>query len=230
VGEVSPEAAQAWKMGDDIHSTARAAQDLQRKSAVADLRSGRAGYGGNAVNTMRQVLSPIVERSVKGLKTPYKADEIEAMRAIVEGTGSTNALRLVGQLSPNSGLGAIRSAGAGTTAMAAGASGGVALAIPALGAASNKLATVLTGQQIDRLRELVAKRSPAYAEAVAKAVQRYEKAQMDLVNNPAANTMAAYTMASRALASGLGHGGISVGSGDLIRAIQGPMKSAAEDE
>ena len=230
IGEVSKTAGESLKKADAIHSTARSVQDLQRKSDVADLRAGRAGYGGNAVNTMRQVLSPIVQRAVEGRMTGFKPNEIQAMREIVEGTPATNAARLVGQLSPTSGLGVIKAAGAGGTAMAAGASGGLALAIPAIGAASNKLATVLTGKQIDKLKELVAKRSPAYAEAVAKAVQRYEQAQLELMNNPAPNKLAAYLSASRALSAGLTRDGIQITSGQLLKAIEGPIKSAAEGD
>lgn len=230
INDVAPTAAANLKTGDAIHSTARAVQDLQRKGAVADLRSGRAGYGGNAVNTMRQVLAPIVQRSVEGRNTPFKPDEIAAMRQIVEGTPVTNALRLAGQFSPTSGLGAIKAAGAGGAGIAAGASGGMAMAIPALGYASNKLATFLTGKQIDHLRELVAKRSPEYAKAVEKSVERYEKAQLEWINNPTPNTLSAYISGSRALSSGLTRDGIQVTSGSLLKMIEGPVKSAAEGE
>jgi hypothetical protein len=37
-----------------------------------------------------------------------------------------------------------------------------------LASAANKLATILTGKQLERLNELVAKRSPEYEKAVAK--------------------------------------------------------------
>lgn len=225
IGEVSKPAGESLKRADAIHSTARAVQDLQRKGAVADLRAGRAGYGGNAVNSMRQVLSPIVQRAVEGKMTGFKPNEIEAMREIVEGTTATNALRGVGQLSPSKGI--IQTVGAGGAMYAAGPA---ALAIPAIGAASNKLATFLTGKQIDHLKALVAKRSPAYAEAVKKATDRYNKAQMEFANNPSPNRFAAYLSASRALSAGLVRDGVQVSSGDLLRAIQGPMKGAAGDE
>lgn len=230
ISEVAPEAGKNLKTADAIHSAAMAVQDLQRKSGVADLRAGRAGYGGNAVNSMRQVLSPIVEAAEKGKVTGFQPGEIAAIREIVQGNGVTNALRLVGQVSPTSGLGLVRATGAGGTAMFAGASGGTALAIPAIGFAANKLATVLTGRQIDRLKELVAKRSPAYAEAVDRAVKRYEQAQAELASNPSPGKLGAYVAASRALASGLTRDGISISSGDLMRSIQGPVKSAADDE
>ena len=226
INEVAPTAAQNLKKGDDIHSTALAVQDLQRKSAVADLRKGRAGYGGNAVNSMRQVLSPIVQRAVEGRKTPFKPDEIQAMREIVEGNWATNAARVVGQASPFKGI--IASGGAGAAGYAMGTEVGVAIA--GLGMASNKLATILTGRQIDRLKELVAKRSPEYAKAVQRAVERYERAQIEAINKPTPNTFAGFLSASRALSAGLTRDGIQITSGDLLRAIQGPMKSAADSE
>jgi hypothetical protein len=228
ISEVSQTAGQNLKTADAIHSTARSVQDLQRKGAVADLRAGRAGYGGNAVNSMRQVLSPIVQRAVEGKNTGFKPDEIQAMREIVEGTTATNALRLAGQASPTKGIMNSGLAAHGGYL----ASGGVGAAvIPALGAASNKVATILTGRQIDRLKELVAKRSPAYADAVAKATQRYENAQMDLVNKPTPAKFAAYLSASRALSAGFQRDGIQVSSGELLRAIQGgSMKAAADDD
>lgn len=225
IGEVSPAASTALKTADDIQSTAYALQDLQRKRAVADLRAGRAGYGGNAVNSMRQVLSPIVQRAIEGKKTPFKPDEIAAIREIVEGNTTTNTLRGVGQLSPSKGI--IQTVGAGGAAVVAGPA---ALAIPAIGAASNKLATILTGAQIDRLNQLVAKRSPAYADAVRKATERYERAQMELVNQPTPGRFAAYLSASRQLSNGLSRDGIQISSGELLRNIQGSVKPRADDE
>lgn len=218
ISDVSKSAAQNLRMADDIFSTSRSVQDLQRKASIADLRTGRAGYGGNAVNSMRQVLSPIVENSINGKTTGFQPGEIAAIREIVEGTPATNALRTVGQLSPSKGI---------LATVAAGSTGGVTGVV---GAISNKAAAVLTGKQIDRLTELVAKRSPKYAEAVDKALSRYEQAQASFVNNPAPNTFAGYLSASRALSAGFARDGINVTSGDLLRSIQGPVKSAADDE
>lgn len=224
MAEFSPSAARNLKTADEIHSTAIALQDLQRKQSIADLRKGRAGYGGNAVNSMRQVLSPIVQKAIEGRKTPFKPDEITAMREIVEGTPATNTLRQVGAVSPSKG--GVQILGAGYAGVNYGS--GAGLAIPAIGMASNKLAAVMTGKQIERLKDLVAKRSPAYAEAVAKATGRFEKAQMEFANKPSANTLAAFLSASRSLSAGLTKDGIGITSGDLLRSISGPMKGTAE--
>lgn len=225
ISQVSPEAAASLKKADEIFATGKSVQQLQRLEDVADLRAGRAGYGGNAVNSMRQVLSPIVQRAVEGKTTGFKPNEIQAMREIVEGTTATNVLRNLGQLSPSKGI--IQTVGGAGAMYAAGPAG---VAVPALGMASNKIATILTGKQIDRLKELVAKRSPEYAKAVEKAVTRYEQAQADLLKSPAINKLAAYVAASRALSSGLTRDGIQVSSGDLLKSIQGPIKSAAEGD
>ncbi len=225
IQQVSPEARQALGKADEIHSTAMAVQDLQRKVSTSDLRVGRAGYGGNAVNTMRQVLSPIVQKAIEGRKTPYRPDEIEVMRQFVEGSSTINSLRLVGQASPSKGFGWTAAAGVGGATV-----NPALLAIPAIGAAANKLAAIMSGNQIARLQELVAKRSPAYAEAVAKAAQRYERAQSEFASNPTPAKLAGYISASRSLSNGLTRDGIEITSGDLLRSIQGPMRSAAEDE
>jgi hypothetical protein len=225
ISQVSGEAGQSLQTADKIHSTALAVQDLQRKANVAELRAGRAGYGGNAVNSMRQVLSPIVQRATEGKTTGFKPDEIQAMREIVEGTTATNFARGVGQLSPSKGI--IQTLGGAGAAVALGPGG---LVIPALGMAANKVATAMTGNQIARLQELVAKRSPAYADAVSKAAARYERAQSELASNPTPARLASYLSASRALSSGLTRDGIQVTSGDLLRGIQGPMRGAAENE
>ena len=88
----------------------------------------------------------------------------------------------------------------------------------------------MTGSQFERIKELVAKRSPAYAEAVKKATERYERAQMEFVNNPSSNRLAAFVAASRQLSNGLTRDGINISSGELLRLMPGGMKSAAEEE
>lgn len=234
IEQASPEASRALKTGDQIHSAARGVQELQRKSDIADLRTGRAGYGGNAVNAMRQVLSPIVQKHIEGKTSGFKPHEIAAMREIVEGTTATNRLRELGQLSPTKGsIATIGGMGtAGTAGVVAAGPAGAALAAvpPIVGIVSNKLATVLTGKQIDRLRELVAKRSPEYAKAVERAVKRYDEAQMKFVADPSPNRFAGYLSASRALSSGLTRDGIQITSGDLLKNLQLGGATRAEDE
>ena len=218
IRETSPEAAQNLRTADDIFATSKSMRELQNKESIAGLRTGRAGYGGNAVNSMRQVLSPIVEKAIKGETTGFRPNEIEAMREIVEGTTSANLLRGIGQMSPSKGI-----LQTGLSISTLGLSGVV-------GAVANKLANVVTSKQIDRLKELVAKRSPAYEAAVQKALDRYEAAQMRLVNQPSNGSVAGFIAASRNLSNGLTRDGISISSADLIRSVQGPVRGPASDE
>lgn len=200
------------------YAAGRRAQTLDRAGEIAGLRTGRAGYGGNAVNNMRQVLSPIVESAIKGNAKGFSPEEIRVMQEIVTGSGGTNFLRGVGQLSP--------SKGAIQTGIAIG-TGGLSAA---LGAGANKLATIMTSKQIDRLNELVRKRSPAYEEAISNSAAKYFKAVEDFQGNPSSGGFVKALAASRALSSGLVRDGIEISSSDLLRAIQGPMRGAAEDE
>lgn len=234
IGMASREAATNLKTADQIHSTARSVQDLQRKKSIAGLRAGRAGYGGNAVNSMRQVLAPIVQKSIEGRITGFKPDEIQAMRDIVEGTTATNVMRGIGQMSPSKGaLSTLTGIGVGGGAglVAAGPVGVSAAAIlPVAGMTANKVAAIMTGKQIERLRELVAKRSPAYKQAVEKAVERYERAQIEFVNQPTPSRFGALVSASRALSSGFQRDGIQISSGDLLKQIAGQQPATADTD
>jgi hypothetical protein len=218
ISQMSKSAGDNLKTADAIHATAKSQQKLQQQMEIAGLRTGRAGYGGNAVNNMRQVLSPIVEASIKGKTTGFKPNEISAMHEIINGTTATNRLREIGQLSPTKGsiatLGGIPTLGMTWV----------------IGASANKLATILTARQVNRLNELVAKRSPAYRQALEKAVTKYERAQQEFISNTTPAKFAEYVAASRALSSGLTRDGVAITSGDLLRLIQTPMKGAAEGE
>ena len=61
-------------------------------------------------------------------------------------------------------------------------------------------------------------------------MDRWNTTQMEFANNPTPSKFAAYVSASRALASGFQRDGIQISSGELLRALQGPVKSGAGDE
>jgi hypothetical protein len=217
LSRVEPGAAAALQEANANYAAGSRAKELDQAGEIAGLRAGRAGYGGNAVNTMRQVLSPIVEKSIKGNSKGWNPDEIRAMRDIVEGTTATNSLRGIGQLSPSKGV---------FSTTVAIASGGVTAAI---GAAGNKLATILTRKQIDRLNEMVRKRSPAYAAAVDKSATKFFDSAEVFVADPSQANLVRTIVSARALSAGLSRDGISISSGDLLRSLQRPV-NAAEDE
>lgn len=223
--QAAPDAAKTLETANANYAAGMRSKQLETASEIAGLRAGRAGYGGNSVNTMRQVLSPIVEKSIKGNSKGFSKDEISAMRDIVEGTTLTNSLRTAGMASPSRG---VIATGGGIGAMAV--LGPAGALIPGLGAASNKLANILTSKQIDRLGEMVRKRSPMYADAVSKATEKYSTAAEAFAKEPAPNTFLPYVIASRSLAAGLKRDGIDVSSGDLLRNLQGPSMGRAEGD
>lgn len=235
INEIFPSAGDSLRKADQINSSARKVQQIQRLQDASDLRTSRAGYGANAVNNIRGVLTPIVENHIKGKFTGFKPDEIKAMTEIINGTLTTNTLRLAGMASPYKGI--ISNLGnVGATIVTTAATGpaglSTAVVIPVLGGASNKLATILTVKQLDRLKDLIAKRSPEYAAAVRKSVERYEQAQEKLLLQPSPSNFAAYVSTSRALSSGLTRDGIEISSGTLLKNIQGtaPLRTQSEQE
>lgn len=223
----TPEQAEILDRANANFAAASRSKKIETALDVAGLRTGRAGYGGNAVNAARQVLSPFVEKALKGNKQGFSSDEIQAMRDIVEGTKATNRLRQAAMFAPEKGgvsLGVgmeIGHAVAGVPGMAA---------LPILGRAANKLADKMTEGQINRLSELVRKRSPAYAEAVTASANKYADAMDKFVASPDRPNFIKFVVASRSLAAGMQRDGIGLSSGDLIKQFHSPVPAAAEDE
>lgn len=236
ISETSPQAGAVLGKADAIHATGSSLDKIERLQNVAKLRAGPWGLRGNAPEKTKGFIGKILEKfaaqrragefdSANASFMGFKPNELEAMKSLVEGGFFEKAARIAGEASPTKGV--LRT---GMEVGAVATAGPVALAIPAIGLAGNKIAQVITSRNIGRLKELIAKRSPAYAEAVANAASRWEKAQVQFVNDPSPNRLAAYISASRALSSGLTKDGIEVTSGALLKSIQSPMKSAAEGD
>lgn len=217
LGRTEPSAAAVLERADANYAAGKRAERLDQAGEIAGLRTGRAGYGGNAVNNYRQVLSPIVEKAIKGDRQGFSVEEIQAMRDIVEGSAATNTARVVGQLSPTKGP------------IATGFAFGTAGTSAAVGAAANKLAAFLTSKQIDRLSELVRKRSPAYQEAVENASSKFFSAADDFAGSPTQANFIKTIVASRSLANGLTRDGIPMSSGKLLEYLQSPGRGAADE-
>lgn len=215
-----PAAAGLLEKGNANYAAGKRLQQLEELDAIGGLRTGRANSGGNEVNVRRQLVSPIVEKAIKGNSKGYSKDEIAALNGFVKGTPGLNTLRTASQLAPSKhGL----TFGSPVSLL----SGGASLAV---GAGANKLAALLTRNQYQKIMDRVAKRSPAYTEALSKATDRYLAAAQDFSTQPTPAKLAGMVAASRALSSGLRHDGVSISSGDLLRSIQGPVKSAAEGD
>jgi hypothetical protein len=88
----------------------------------------------------------------------------------------------------------------------------------------------MTAKQIQRLNELVRKRSPAYADAVERSAAKFFDASDGFLSEPTQGGLLKMVIAARALSSGLTRDGIPVQSGELLRRLQGPTGAAAEDD
>lgn len=78
-----------------------AAADVERAMDRAVLRAASTGSGGNEINAIRQNLRRIIE--TPRLSRSFTADEIAAMRQIVEGTADQNVMRRLSRFAPTSG-------------------------------------------------------------------------------------------------------------------------------
>lgn len=225
IKEVSPKAGKAYQTADEIQSAAYSLRDVQQKEAVAKLQTGRAGYGGNAVNALRQRISPIVQKSIEGRTTGHNPETIGAMERFVHGSPAANTARMVGQMSPSKGSIPTATAIGSTIAL-----GPAALAIPVLGMSGNRIATLLDRADFDKIKTLIAKRSPAYAEAVKKAVERAERAQVEFASDPSPARRSALMQAAQSLSNGLSRDGVTISTRQVMQGLQGPVRGSAEDE
>lgn len=216
-----PLAAEILKTGQADYAAGKRVQKLEEADAIAGLRTGRAGYGGNEVNARRQVISPIVEKYIKGNKQGFTPDEISSLTNFVEGSTGVNALRTLAQMAPSKGglgfsSGILPVATLGTSLM--------------VGSGSNKLAALLTRNQFQSLIDKMAKRSPAYEDAIAKATNKFLAAAAAVQQQPTPAKIGALVTSSRALSSGLRFDGIQISAGELLRRMQSPATSRAEDD
>jgi hypothetical protein len=85
----------------DAHRRASAAQTVADASTRAARRAASTGSGGNEINAMRQNLRAILDNPRRSMS--FKPDELEAMRAIVEGSAGQNAMRRLSRFAPSSG-------------------------------------------------------------------------------------------------------------------------------
>lgn len=89
--------ADAMREARDAWGRFRRSQMVDTATAKADLRTASTGSGGNADNAIRQNVRRLVENP-RGMS----AQERAAAERVVRGTGTQNALRLAGKLSPTS--------------------------------------------------------------------------------------------------------------------------------
>lgn len=205
------------------YAAAARSQKITDAADSAELQAAAANSGMNLDNATRQKIKSILGNPKA--RRGYSAEELDQMDRIVRGTFTGNTLRRVGNLlGGGGGLGAAVVGGVGGYA-----TGGWGAMAPLLGYGVKRLSNVVTAREVAKLDEMIRTRSPL-AMKIANPVAEWSRASQAFEKNMTPRTFASALIASRNLANNLKDAGITVSPESLLRAIQGPMKSAAEDE
>lgn len=201
------------------YSAAKQAEKIDQKLVQAEVRAASANSGMNVANTIRQRMADVVlnPKQSRGLLP----EEIDQAKAISEGTGTQNALRMAGNILGGGG-------GLGTAVVGAiggVATGGPGAALPIAGFALRAIGNKLTIRQAERLSEAIRSRAP-----LASSAQKYNQAVANLSANRTPQAIAGAVIAARNLSTNLRSAGFNISAGDLMRPLQGPTGSRAEDE
>lgn len=145
---------------------------LDRNLRDAELNAAGSNSGQNFGNALRQQVKTVLRSDKKS--AGYNADELSALRDVVDGSVAANSTRFVGNLlGGGGGLGAIATGAAGAGALGA-ATGNVPATVagallPALGFATKKVSNYLTEKAFNEANELTRMRSPLYEAMVREA-------------------------------------------------------------
>jgi hypothetical protein len=129
---------------------------------------------------------------------------------------------LVGKAAPTGIVSGTLSGGAG---FAAGGPVG-ALVVPLAGYIGKKLGDRSTANQVAKLEEMIRSRAPV-AKAMEDTATKFEIVQSQGMN---ARTMSALSLSARNLATNLKDAGVTLSPAEIMRAIQGPVRSAADPD
>jgi hypothetical protein len=192
-------------------------------------QAAAAGSGANIDNATRQRIKDLIKKGPDGTsrasRSGYTTDQIAEMQNLVRGDFVGNAARLLGKAAPTGVVSGGMSGGAGM--LLAGTTG--AFGLPAVGWVAKRLGDSMTTAKLSRLQELVRSESPA-AKALESSSTKWARSFEDLSANPSGAKLAAFMLASRNLANTFNGAGIKVTTSDLIKSLQAPMRSAAEDD
>lgn len=171
-----PAAADALKQARGMWGRAKKLETVNELLDRAGLNAGSAGSGGNVENATRQQLKRLLTNP--NLKRGLSQAEQAAVRKAVLGSGTQNALRLVGKLSPQgNGLGMIAGVGGAATIPT--------VAIPAMvaGYGAKKTAEHLSRKSVADLVRLIAQGGDeASREVIENAVQLLAKSKREALS------------------------------------------------
>lgn len=209
------------------YAAASQAANIDKKVIQAETRAAAANSGMNVANTVRQRMADVAlnPKQSRGLRP----EEVAAAKSIAEGTRGQNALRFAGNmLGGGGGWGTLAAGGilGGGAAVASGdpKNSAVGFVLPALGLAFRGMGNRMTVNQAQKLSEAIRTRAP-----LASATTKFEEKVAQFYENRNAKTASAAALAARNLASNLRGSGFNVSTGDLMRALQGPVTGRAEE-
>lgn len=130
------------------------AGEIERATNRAELQAASAGVGSNIDNATRQQFKAILNSPSRS--RGFSRAELDAMRAIVEGSTEGNAVRHIGRLAPTGIVSAALSGGSG---YALGGPTG-AMLLPGIGAISKAISDRETAHRVREVSNMVRNRSP----------------------------------------------------------------------
>lgn len=207
------------------YSRAMQANNIDQKVIQAETRAAAANSGMNVSNTIRQRMADVVlnPKQNRGMH----ADDVAAAAQIAEGTRAGNIVRKLGNMAGGGGgMGTLVAGAIGSGAAYAGDTNPIAgLALPALGMALRGVGNRITLKQAEKLSEAIRSRAP-----LASATTKFEEKVAQFQAERNAKTAAAAALAARNLANNLRGSGFNVNTSDLMRVLQSPVASRAQDE
>lgn len=198
------------------YAAAKRSELLEGAVDRATRAAGAANSGQNFENALRRQIKAI--RNSDRLSRGFSANELANMDEIVKGSTAANLAR---------GLGNMAGGGGGIGATITGAlSKGVA---PVFGYALKKIGNAVTSNEVNKLIETVQSRAPA-AKAASASLRQWSEAAQAFEAEPSVRAFVRMSIASRNLSNNLHGVGMAVQPNDLLRSLQGVVKSRAEDE
>jgi hypothetical protein len=217
--------ASAMREANANYSRAMQASNIDNKIITAETRAAAANSGMNVANTIRQRMADVKlnPKQNRGMHP----DDVAAAGKIAEGTTTGNLVRKIGNMAGGGGgMGTLVSGAIGVGAAGAASDNPtLGLALPAFGLAMRGIGNRMTLNQAHKLSEAIRSRAP-----LASATTKFEEKVAQFHADRSTKTAAAAALAARNLATNLRGSGFNVSAGDLMRSLQGPVTSRAEDQ
>jgi hypothetical protein len=211
--------ARVMKEANANYSAAMSSGKIDQKLVQAEIRAAASNSGMNVSNTIRQRMADIIANPK--LQRGLTEDEIASARQIAEGTVAQNLVRKAGNvMGGGGGIGAALTGGGGYAV-----AGPAGAAIPVIGMLLKAVGNKMTINQAEKLSESIRLRAP-----LASASEKFEEKVLQFHQARDAKSAAAAALAARNLATNLRSSGFNVSTGDLMRALQSPAASRANDD